>query len=95
MQIMVIKMSFKKLNFLKVLFYEVFLRFLVGMSRKNMLNLEESALQTSFSFKDFLVCFTNVYSNDMRLLQYISCDQYMCYTDVIRRMKILERTWTY
>ena len=54
-----------------------------------MLNFEGSALQTSFSFKDFLVCFTNLYSNDLSLLQYISCDQYMSYTDMIRRMKIL------
>jgi len=74
--------------------YDVFLQFLVGMGRKNVLNLEGSALQTSFSFKDFLVCFTNLYNNDLRLLQYISCDQYTCYPDMIGRMKILERTWT-
>jgi hypothetical protein len=60
-----------------------------------MFNLEGSALQTSFRFKHFPVCFINLYSNDLRLLKFIFCDQYICYTDMIRRMKILERTWIY
>jgi hypothetical protein len=65
------------------------------MSRKNTLNIEGSALQTSFSCKDFLACFTNLYTNDLRLLQNISCDQYTCYTDMIGIIKVLERTWMY
>ena len=42
------------------------MQFVFAISRKNMLHLEGSAFQTLFSSKDFLVCFTNLCSNDVR-----------------------------